>query len=494
MNKHIIFFLFAFLYLPTLLFAQEVRERKANEKVVAAWLTTLHQLDWPSVTATSTYQETLQKKELIQILDQLKELHVNTVFLQTRLRGCVIYPSKIEPFAQELFIKNREPGYDPLSFAIEECHKRGMECHAWFVTYPIGNDRRMKQFEPNSQILKMKRFAIKHLYEWFLDPGMPEVNEYLQKLIREIVSSYDIDGIHFDHVRYPEQAESFDDSRSFRLYGKGKTRNAWREENISRFMESSYDLVKSIKPYVQVSSAPIGKYRSISYKKDEWTALESVFQNPKKWIQDEKQDMIVPMVYFSEADFYPHWDLWTKTCGERLLVAGIGIYKLEEKEGGWRQNVFEKQIQYVMNSKSDGVAFYRVKHLLSPFYSFGKKLKHSHLKQSYKLPPLSWLSDSIPPAPGQPEFDLKDNQLIIQWRSPKVSDELFYNVYITTEGAPITSETCPILIRHKGHRISIPLKLNHEEIVTVEVRAVSRYRIESQGAEATFYNLPYKIK
>ena len=107
----------------------------------AVWLTTIENLDWPRTVVRDAAGAERQKAELVAILDSLQALNVNMVLLQTRVRGDVIYPSAIEPFAR-LFtgVAGKSPMYDPLAFAIDECHKRGMQLHAWIVTLPVGKD------------------------------------------------------------------------------------------------------------------------------------------------------------------------------------------------------------------------------------------------------------------------------------------------------------------------------------------------------------------
>lgn len=111
-----------------------------KQEVRAAWVTAVYGLDWPRTRATSPQKIQQQKNELIEILDKLRDAHFNTVLFQTRTRGDVLYQSAIEPYNSILSGQvGKDPGYDPLAFAIEECHKRGMECHAWMVTIPLGN-------------------------------------------------------------------------------------------------------------------------------------------------------------------------------------------------------------------------------------------------------------------------------------------------------------------------------------------------------------------
>ena len=117
-----------------------------KHEVRAVWLTTFRGLDWPTTQIKDEADIAKQKKELTDILDQLHKVHINTVIFQTRVRGNLIYPSDIEIWCESLTGKaGGNPGYDPLAFAIEECHKRGMELHAWMVSVPLGSDEVHKE-------------------------------------------------------------------------------------------------------------------------------------------------------------------------------------------------------------------------------------------------------------------------------------------------------------------------------------------------------------
>lgn len=129
-------------------------------EIRATWLTTLGGMDWPRNKAINASGIRRQQKELCDILDRLKAANFNTVLLQTRLRGDMIYPSAIETFAESLTgSTGGNPGYDPLAFAIGECHKRGMELHAWIVTIPAGNTRQVQLQGRSSVVRKTGQFA-----------------------------------------------------------------------------------------------------------------------------------------------------------------------------------------------------------------------------------------------------------------------------------------------------------------------------------------------
>ena len=135
--------------------------------------------------------------------------------------------------------------------------------------------------------------------EYFLNPGHPATKEYLMKLVREVVSRYDVDGVHFDYLRYPENAPRFPDSYDFRRYGKGRTLAQWRRDNLTDIVRYIYNGVKAMKPWVKVSTCPVGKYRDTSrYSSKGWNAFFTVYQDPQGWLGEGIQDQIYPMMYF----------------------------------------------------------------------------------------------------------------------------------------------------------------------------------------------------
>ena len=164
-------------------------------EVRAVWLTTNYGLDWPR----NRSSREMQKKELISILDDLKENNFNTVMFQVRARGEVMYDSKIEPISSLIITGGYGvKTFDPLAFVLEECHKRGLECHAWIVTYPLGGDKHVRSLGSRSVTRKNPSLTKKFKGEWFLDPGNPRTDDYLLSIVKEIVTNYDVDGIHFD--------------------------------------------------------------------------------------------------------------------------------------------------------------------------------------------------------------------------------------------------------------------------------------------------------
>lgn len=459
-------------------------------EIRAVWLTTVYGLDWPKRTATTATDTENQKKELLNLLDRLEEANFNTVFLQVRLRGDLIYPSKIEPFSRVFTGKNNQkPNYDPLRFVLDECHKRGMECHAWFVTFPLGTEQGVRLQGNSSVVKKQPKLVKKHQGEWYLDPGVPETTDYILSLVRELVSSYDIDGIHFDYIRYPEQAKSFSDQALHKKHGKGMTLADWRRANINRLVTRIYDEVKQMKPWVQVSSSPLGKYNRIERVPNAgWTAYESVFQDPKQWMAEGKQDMIVPMMYYLHDDFFPFVDNWADHCNGRLVVPGLGAYRMDEKEGGWSVNDITDQIDYSRYYGGAGCAFFRCEHVLNNPTLY-QDLKENYYTYPAQLPPLNWLDDRIPEAPEEVKVEKVEDQLRIYWDKPVAEEEtLTYTLYYSLSDSIDTSSARHILATGvRSTELYLPVNEKQQQGYLFRVTSSTRYHIESLPSKETYY-------
>ena len=408
---------------------------KATEKyeIRAAWITTIGGLDWPASKATSAYGIKRQKDELCRQLDILKEANFNTVLFQTRLRGDVVYPSLYETFAESLAGETgRNPGYDPLKFAIEECHKRGLELHAWIVCIPIGNDRQVKLLGKSSVVKKNPDMCIHFKKTWYLDPGNPNTAGYLSAIAKEITTCYDIDGIHLDYIRYPENGENFPDNKTFRKYGKGKDISQWRRDNITAIVRRIYNEVKSIKPWVKVSSSPVGKYNDTRrYSSKGWNAYSAVYQDVKLWLKTGIQDVIFPMMYFRDNQFYPFALDWQENKHGRWVVPGLGIYFLKHKAHEWDINEIMRQIHFMRRNGLDGQAFFRNEFLMKNTCGLTDSLKCRFYAYPAAVPPMVWQDSIAPEQPVNGVISLRNDSVMINWEKANSSEaeELTYRIY-----------------------------------------------------------------
>lgn len=380
---------------------EEVEIPSPKREVRAAWITSVYGLDWPQTRAVTPQSILRQKQELTDILDKLAEANFNTVLFQARTRGDVLYDSQIEPYNAILTGKTgQRPGYDPLAFAVEECHKRGMECHAWIVSIPLGNRKHVASLGAASVLKRKPRICVPYKSEYFLNPGHPETKEYLFSLVREMVTRYDIDGVHFDYMRYPEYASRFPDQREFRRYGMGRNLKQWRKDNLSEIVRYIYQGVKALKPWVKVSTSPVGKYKDTErYSSKGWNAFHAVHQDVQGWMGEGIQDQIYPMLYFRGDNFYPFALDWKEQSNGRQVIPGLGIYFLDPAEGNWTIDDIERQINFIRSHALDGEAHYRVRYLMNDTQQLYQRLSSHFYRYRALVPAMPWLDDVAPSAP-----------------------------------------------------------------------------------------------
>lgn len=176
----------------------------AEKEMRAAWVSTVYNLDWPKTKNNASKQ----KQELTQLMDKLKGCGINTIVLQVRPESDALYKSSINPWSKYLTgTQGKDPGYDPLAFAVQEAHKRGMELHAWMNPYRVtssGTD--LNALVSSHPARKNPSWVIKYNSKMYYDPGNPAVVDYLVKTVKEVVDKYDVDGIHFDDYFYPSSS------------------------------------------------------------------------------------------------------------------------------------------------------------------------------------------------------------------------------------------------------------------------------------------------
>jgi uncharacterized lipoprotein YddW (UPF0748 family) len=468
-----------------------------KHEVRGVWLSTIYGMDWPTVKATNEATRKAQQKELCDKLDIIKETNFNTVFLQVRMRGDVIYPSAIEPISR--FITGRSglsPGYDPLAFAIEECRKRGLECHAWIVTYPLGTPQNVLLEGGQSIVSRRPELCRFFQGQWYLDPGLPETSDYVLSIVNEIVSRYDVDGLHLDYIRYPDGGEMFPDLDTYHRYGGNISLHVWRQNNINRLVSRIYDRVKELKPWVQVSTSPLGKYAALPTVPNAGQTGLSVYQDSYSWLRNQKQDMIVPMMYFRDNFFYPFVEHWMQNRYGRLLVAGLGAYRLSPSDADWPLAAITAQIDYLREEKADGLAFFRGQQIFSNHKGLRDALKNNYFKRPALLPPLSWLSTEAPQPPEGLSIERDGDMLRIAWQAADNNERLTYTVYAAEADDVDTNKASTVVATRLRDsemyfRIDSP---EREQGMSFRVTASNRYHIESRPSDEVYYYVSAYVK
>lgn len=422
---YIIFILF---HLAVASYGQSFYAVNPNPKyeVRAVWLTTIGGIDWPHSYAQSERSAEKQKEELKAILDRLQKANINTILLQTRIRATTIYPSQYEPWDGCLSgFPGKSPGYDALQFAIDECHKRGMEVHAWVVTIPVGkwNSYGCRQLRKRFPRL-IKRIG----QDGYMDPEATQTGCYLAEMCREIVQRYDVDGIHLDYIRYPE-------TWKFRI-SKDQARG-----NITRIVEKIHQAVKKEKPWVKMSCSPIGKFDDLSrYWSHGWNAYTKVAQDAQAWLKDGLMDELFPMMYFRGDQFFPFAIDWKEHSYGKIIAPGLGIYFLDPKEGKWNISDITSELYHLRNI-GEGHAFFRNKFLLDNHQGVYDFVTAHFNRYPALVPPMTWESNKRPQQPVTLCIEENEGTTTLRWDNSLQYEDgtaiktpsIYNNVYASKE-------------------------------------------------------------
>ena len=293
-----------------------------------AWLHVIGQSQWMNKSVPQ------QKQYIEEQFDLLQQAGCNAVIFQVRPTADALYISEIEPWSSWLTGKRGKapsPLYDPMEFAIEEAHKRGMEFHAWLNPYRVTSNA--KEVLPEDHLYNQEphRF-IKFNGQTFFDPAYPENRDYICNVVKDIVSRYDVDAIHIDDYFYPYPAngKKFEnDDASYRKFGNGMERNAWRRKNVDLLIEKLCNTIKEEKEWVRFGVSPFGIWRNRS--SDPRGSNSSGLQNYDDlyadvllWAKNGWVDYLAPQLY---------WTLDLKAAPSRHLAQwwndnanGVDVY------------------------------------------------------------------------------------------------------------------------------------------------------------------------
>lgn len=309
----------------------------------AGWMATVFRIDWPTTAMTSVTPANIaaQKAEFVAILDSLKACNMNAVFFQVRPETDAFYNSAYEPWSAHLGgERGTYPGYDPLAFAIDESHKRGIELHAWLNPYryetsagkytgkmgdyKTTNPTWILDYATYSGTTKTKDDVT------ILDPGNPAVRKLIKNVVGDILSKYDVDGIIFDDYFYAYAGtNSTKDTYSQNLYKPtNMTLSNWRRDNVNRMVADVYDTIQTVKPYVTFGVSPFGIWTtSTTVATAEGLTLpsgitgsnmyEQIYCDPVAWMKQGKVDYISPQLYWTTTSTGQDYDIlcpwWSNT-------------------------------------------------------------------------------------------------------------------------------------------------------------------------------------
>ncbi len=290
----------------------------------AAWLATVANIDWPSKPGLPVDS---QKAELVRLFDIAQRLQLNAIIFQVRPGADALYASKLEPWSYFLtgaMGRAPKPFYDPLTFAVDEAHKRGMELHAWFNPYRARHPADTTPRASSNHISRQSPALVKKYgpFQW-MDPGEAAVRKRTIDVVLDVVKRYDIDGVHLDDYFYPypvldrrRREVPFPDTRSWNAYRRrgGKlNRDDWRRKNVDDLIRDLYAGVKKAKPWVKFGISPFGIWRpGHPAAVRGFDPYEKLYADSRRWLNEGWLDYWTPQLYWRvSAPQQPYGDLLT---------------------------------------------------------------------------------------------------------------------------------------------------------------------------------------
>lgn len=330
------------------LFAADSPKREMR----AAWIATVANIDWPSKEAIG--HTDLQQQEMLFLLDSLAALKLNMVIFQIRPTADALYESELEPWSNWLTGvqgQDNDKHYDPLAFVCEEAHKRCIDVHVWLNPYRVTNGFTTAELAA-SHIYRSKRYLfVKYGKQWYFNPGLDETRQWLTKVAADVVTRYDIDGLHFDDYFYPYRVpgEEFPDAATFKAHPRGFTdKNAWRRNNVDLVIKELHDTICALKPWVEFGISPFGVWRNKSTDSERGSDTKAGVQNYDDlyadillWLEKGWIDYVVPQLYWeigkTVADYQILAPWWAQYTYGKNLYIGHSLSALgSSKSEAWR--------------------------------------------------------------------------------------------------------------------------------------------------------------
>ena len=385
-------------------FAQPSVNNKNVFEFRGVWVATVVNIDWPSKAGLSNE---LQKKEFIELLDMHQKNGMNAIIMQVRPAGDALYPSTLEPWSEYLTGKQGlppSPFYDPLMFMITETHKRGMEFHAWINPYRAVFNTKKSSVAPNHLTKTHPNWFVEYDNKKIFNPGLPEVWQHTNRVVRDLISRYDIDAVHLDDYFYPYKVpgKEFNDEATYKKYSRGLNKEDWRRSNCDTIIKQLSATIHNIKPGVQFGISPFGVWRnkskdpSGSNTKAGVTNYDDLYADIMLWLQKGWIDYVIPQLYWEHghplADYDELVNWWNQHNYNRNLYIGHGVYRAGSSPA-WR-NGSEipyqiKQLRTLKNTR--GSAYFSSVNFKNNPNHWSDSLQNHYYKKPALQPTMPWL-------------------------------------------------------------------------------------------------------
>lgn len=379
MLKHLKRLLFAVLLSATAFGGLSAGNPKREMR--STWLTTVSNIDWPSTRGTSASAQAAQKKELLAYLDKFEEWNMTGTCLHVRSMADAMYPSEYAPWSYYISgQRGVSPGWDPLAYFVEECHKRGLEAYVWLNPYRWATTTKWST-DMDKEWLEKDMIICNDDGDFYtFNPALPETRELFINVIKELVSNYAIDGLLFDDYFYPgggtTESSSAPDYDDYKASGTTMSIGDWRRANVNQMVRDCYETIKELRPDVRFGIGPAGvsnksasKYglpsqSSYGSSASDWQYAR-IYADPLTWMYEGTVDFIAPQLYWEtthSTNAYAALTHWWSDVAEILnchCYISQASYKVNNSGWGVDEIIDQVKInrQYAKNNNC-GAIFY----------------------------------------------------------------------------------------------------------------------------------------
>ncbi len=425
-----------------------------KREVRSVWMATVWALDWPSSTSSTT----AQKNEMVKYLDVLQKNNFNAVYFQVRTMSDAFYKSSYEPWSSYLTgTRGKDPGWDPLAFVVEECHKRGMECHAWVNPYRFSTGSNWSTAQ--DQALKSAGMLLAYTKSdgkttTIMNPGLESVRKRIVDVCKEIISNYDVDGLVFDDYFYPEGIPVTSSAGDYDLWqksGASMTFGDWRRNNVNQMVADVYNMVQQQKPYVRFGISPAGAActsAAVAAKHgidrcpvaSDWQ-YDGIFSDPVAWLEAGTIDYISPQLYWKTNHktnpFGPMTKWWSyvaKHFGRHHYAShSISFLNSSNTTSDWEE--IGKQVQFSRDyteNEAPGAVFYSAAYVTGKKQSgFGEWLQVNKFQNKALTPAIDWKKSDLEKVQVSA---LSKRATVLSWAGV---DNVRYSVYAVPESVNV---------------------------------------------------------
>lgn len=436
-------------------------------------------------------------------LDSLQLDGVNAIIFQVRAECDALYESKYEPWSRFLTGQQGrapQPYWDPLSWMVTECHKRGMEIHAWINPYRAKTKTTTTLADNHIAITNPGRvFAYDDLF--ILNPAYPENRDYICTIATDIVSRYDIDGFHIDDYFYPYPTPGIEipDGKDFARYNNGiRDIKDWRRYNVDLFIKQLSESIHAVKPWVKFGVSPFGIYRNKKSDPVNGSATnglqnyDDLYADVLKWINNGWVDYLVPQVYWQighkAADYETLIKWWNRYASARPLFIGEDVERTAKFPDLNNSNVHQLQAKHALHRQMknvSGTVLWYAKAAVDNVGNIGHVLRNNYWQTPALQPLMPFIDDKAPKKPRSVKAFWTADGYILFWKAPKGNgwkDEARkYVVYCFAQGQKVNLDDASCIVAITENTFYKLPYIDGQSRYTYVVTALDRMSNESKA-------------